>query len=219
MEREDVEQKLQEKANEIQPSEFKELWAGIQPRIEEESKKKKVSFYKVLAPIACCLLVICATLPFIFPKGSDDPTTPPPVYYLNEDLTTVMTDETNFLTAVQTSSVPVVDLSRFDLEACTIFETDTGVLKGGDTNFLDNQDAPTCMIRLKFYAQDVEVSDDLYNECNLNYTTQSGAVIEYKYESTFGKYYIKAEYKTVQYFMEYVGVNETVTQFFETFFQ
>ena len=219
MEREDVEQKLQEKADEIQPPEFKELWAGIQPRIEEESKKKKVSFYKVLAPIACCLLAICATLPFIFPKGSDDPTTPPPVYYLNEDLTTVMTDETNFLTAVQTSSVPVVDLSRFQLESCATFETDKSILKGGATYFLDNQDAPTCMIQLRFYAQDVEVSDDLYNECNLNYTTQSGAIIDYKYDEELSKYYIKAEYKTVQYFMEYVGVNETVTQFFETFFQ
>ena len=161
-------------------------------------------------------------LPFILPKESGEPTTPtlpPPVYYLNDDLTLVNTDEANFLSSIQSSSVPVVDLSRFKSETCTIFETDTGVVKGGRVDFLDSQELPTCMIQLKFYAEDVKVSDIYEDIYDTNYTTQSGAIIEYKYESAFSKYYIKAEYKTVQYFMEYTGVNETVTQFFEMFFQ
>lgn len=223
MERKDVEEKLQEAADEIKTPEFEKLWENIQPQIEKESKRKKsFVFYKVFAPIACCLVAICVALPFILPKENNEPTTPstpPPVYYLNDDLTIVLTDEINFLTAVQNSEVQVVDFSRFKMDSCATFETDAGMLKGGKTNFLDSQEMPTCMIQLKFYAGDVKVSDDLYNECNLNYTTQSGAIIEYKYESAFGKYYIKAEYKTVQYFMEYIGVNETVTQFFEMFFQ
>jgi hypothetical protein len=141
------------------------------------------------------------------------------VYYLNDDLTLVNTDEANFLSSIQSSSVPVVDLSRFKSETCTIFETDTGVVKGGRVDFLDSQETPTCMIQLKFYAEDVKVSDMHYDNFDLGYTTQSGAVIEYKYDADLSKYYIKAEYKTVQYFMEYMGVNETVTQFFEMFFQ
>jgi hypothetical protein len=223
MERKDVEQKLQEAADEIKTPEFEKLWENIRPQIEKESKRKKsFVFYKVLAPIACCLVAICVALPFILPKENNEPTTPstpPPVYYLNDDLTLVTTEENHFLASLQSSSVSVVDLSRFKIQMCTIFETDTGVLKGGRADFLDNQESPTCFINLKFYAGDVKVSDVHYDNFDLNYTTQSGAIIEYKFDGDLNKYYIKAEYKTVQYFMEYIGVNETVTQFFEMFFQ
>jgi hypothetical protein len=225
MERKDVEQKLQESAEEIQIPEFEELWESLQPRIErEKERKKKRNFvlYKLFAPIACCAVAICVALPFILPKESGEPTPPtlpPPVYYLNDDLTIVNTDEANFLSSIQSSSVPVVDFSRFKNEVCAIYTIDTGDVKGGKSNFLDSQEIPTCMIQVKFYAEDVKVSDMHYDNFDLGYTTQSGAVIEYKYDADLSKYYIKAEYKTVQYFMEYTGVNETVTQFFEMFFQ
>lgn len=225
MERKDVEQKLQESAEELQIPEFEELWENLQPRIEREKERKKKRAFilsKVLAPIACCAVAICVALPFILPKESNEPTTPtlpPPVYYLNDDLTIVNTDEANFLTLIQSSSVSVVNLARFKNEVCAIYTVDTGIVKGGKSDFLDSQENPTCVIHLKFYAEDVKVSDIYEDIYDTNYTTQSGAVIEYKYDEDLNKYYIKAEYKMVQYFMEYMGVNETVTQFFEMFFQ
>ncbi|MBQ7370234.1 MAG: hypothetical protein IJW58_04585 [Clostridia bacterium] len=218
MEREEIEKKLQEKANETKIPDFESVWEKIEPRITEQ-KKEPTRWRKFIRPLAvtfACVAITCGiVLPIVLQKP---PVDPPPVYYLNDDLTSVSTVESELLNALQNSTIQVVDLSRFKLDRCFILKTDNGIVKGGRADFLDNQENPTCLIQLKFYDKDVQVSDNHYENLESSYVTQSGAIIEYKHESAFNKFYIKAEYKTVQYFMEYMGATETVTQFFETFF-
>lgn len=218
MEREEIEKKLQEKANETKIPDFESVWEKIEPRITEQ-KKEATRWNKFIRPLAVTFACVAITCGIVLPIAlQKPPVDPPPVYYLNDDLTTVSASETEFLLALQSSTVQVVDLARFKIEVCAIYETDTGIVKGGKAEFLDNEDDPTCLVYVRFYDKDVKVSDTYENVYDTDYVTQSGAIIAYKHESAFNKFYIKAEYKSVQYFMEYMGATETVTQFFETFF-
>lgn len=220
MENKDIEQKLQECAEEIKTPEFEKLWQEIKPRIEEE-KKKKAYWRKIWRPLAAGVACIAITCAIVLPIALRQPINTPndSVLYLNDDLTTVVTDEMEFLSMISGSNMKVVALSRFVLSNCFIFETEEKEVKGGRTDFLDNKDAPTCMIVLKFYSNDVEVSDDYYSNFNAYYTTKLGAVIQYKYDEEVFKAYAKADYNDVQYFIEYTGASEAVTQFFEMFFE
>ena len=183
MENKDVEQKLQECAEEIKTPEFEKLWKEIKPRIEEE-KKKKVYWRKIWRPLATGVACIAITCAIVLPIALRQPINTPndSVLYLNDDLTTLVTSEIEFLSMVNASNMRIVDLSRFIHGKCSIFETEEKEIKGGSTEFLDNNVAPTCMISLKFYSNDVEVSDDYYSNFNAYYTTKSGANIEYKNE-------------------------------------
>ena len=218
MENKEVEEILREKSNETETPDFDKIWEKIQPRIEKE-KKRRFVWRRILLPVACCAVVLGGTLPFVLPQLiHNEPTTPPPVLYLNDDLIVVQTNEETFHQAIESSDVQVVDLTRFKLDTVSILKTDKEVVKGGKAIFLDSQESPTCMIELGFYSADIEVSDKYESVYDTYYTTQSGAVIEYKFDQELSQYHIKAEYNSVQYFMDYTGVNETVTQFFENFF-
>ena len=219
MEKKEVEEILREKSDEIEETpDFNKIWEKIQPRIEKE-KKRRFVWRRILLPVACCAVVLGITLPFVLPQLiHNEPTTPPPVLYLNDDLQNVIVEEAEFHQAIQNSDVQVVDLTRFKLDVCSVFKTETGVVKGGNADFMDSQESPTCVINLDFYGNDVQVSNTNQIVYDTFYTTQSGAVIEYKFDQELSQYHIKAEYNSVQYFMDYTGVNETVTQFFENFF-
>ncbi len=226
MNRKEIEEKLQQEANKIEMPSFESIWEKIEPRIKEideqkeKEKPKKRNLLRPLAVTFACLVVTCLIiLPFALQKPNEKPNDNEIIYYLNDDLIRTPVNTSEFLLSVQGSSIKAVDLSKFKIETSSIYKTDTGIVKGGELAFLDSEETPTCMIDLKFYDNDVQVTDTNENIYDTNYTTQSGATIEYKYDNELDKFYIKAEYKTVQYFMEYTGVNETVTQFFETFFE
>ena len=216
----EIEEKLQDGAGNIKMSEFDKLWQQLKPRIEQEIQKKirRRKIWRTLATSVACVLITCSVALSI---ALSKPTSPSKdtVLYLNSDLTAVPQDKTSFLMAINNSGLEVVDLSRFELDVCSVFQTEDKKVKGGKSEFLDSKENPTCIVLLKFYSNDVEVSDDYYNVLDMYHTTQSGATIGYRHESSFNKYYVKAEYKSMQYYMEYVGIGDTITQFFEMFFE
>ena len=107
---------------------------------------------------------------------------------------------------------------RFELDGCALFATDKGVIKGGKADFLDSIQQPTCMLKMKFYDKDVKVSDNNENLYDTYWVSSKGAQVQYKYDTALSSSYIKAEYKKVQYYIEYTGARETLTAFLETFF-
>ena len=211
----EVEEKLKQKAQEGTPPPFEQVWKGApQPT-------KTISFWKKwFRPLVLATAGVAVACAIVLPIALRKPNAPAntDIYYQDDGLVKMTADKDTFLKAVQNSKISVVDLSRFPLDSCFIFETDTKVVKGGKVTFLDSEEAPTCLINLKFYNYDVQV-DEEEQVYDTYYTTKTGAILEYKYDEAFGKYYIKGEYKKVQYFMEYTGVNEMLTQFFENFFQ
>lgn len=211
----EVEEKLKQKAQEGTPPPFEQVWKGApQPT-------KTISFWKKwFRPLVLATAGVAVACAIVLPIALRKPNAPAntDIYYQDDGLVRTAVEETVFLEAVKNSTIQIVDLTRFQLNSCATYETDKSILKGGKTEFLDSQEQPTCMINLKFYNYDVQV-DEQEQIYDTYYTTQTGANIEYVYDTEISQYIIKAEYKKVQYFMEYTGVNEMLTQFFENFFQ
>ncbi len=238
MTNEELEQKLQEAANEIEPRDFDEIWREIEPIVTKPPQEKKKFFWKRWTPLFATLgvAIICAVaIPVALSQGDNtgnssqssetesadsDISLPPEEVYLEDELFTSLVTETEFYQYIGQTDMQLLDLTKFTATSCFISKTGDDIVKGGALELLDNADAPTCVIALKFYDKNIEVSEGTNVSYNANYTTESGAVVAYTCSEVNGaiKYYAKAEYKDLQYYLEYTTVADEGTAFFDTLF-
>ncbi len=120
-----------------------------------------------------------------------------------------------------------VQLAGFNKEEVQIVNTvvwrETGEVKGGIVEVCDNYDAPTYILQVRFFEDDVQgfhTFGEFDKTCLVNGTT-----VEYyiKEENTFPEedvynYIIKANYKGVNYSLDYLCYGENIMPFLSEFF-
>lgn len=242
MTNEELERKLQEAADQIQPRDFKEVWSGIGPQIKRKKKAERRRVLRRWIPAvtsAACVLVGCVfamravyqnslqveTPPEAPPASTvtDPPVSEPPmeeVYFADDLFFEGDLQDDEFDRIIEQTDMQLIVLTDYCITQANICKTENGIVKGGVLELLNSADNPTCVMRLKFYDADVEVSENEEIVYDQQYTTTSGAVVEYVVEDLGGarKYCVKTVYKDLQYFLEYTTVSDAGTQFFEELF-
>lgn len=210
----EIEQKLQESADKIDVRDFDEIWQEIGPRIAIEQKKRRIRWW---LPIAASFLAIAMTAAIVLPQvvnGNDEE-----IRYLDSELERKAVQRMEFFAAMEQSDLEVVDLSSYEFLRSFIYHTDDEQIKGGAVEAYKEQAGVVHYFILNFYDASVEVSDGNFSNYNLSYTTEIGVNIDYKYNPTDNFYFVTAEYKNVDYYMQYTPGGGEITEFFEEFFQ
>ncbi len=210
----EIEQKLQESADKVEVRDFDEIWQEIGPRIAAEQKKRRVRWW---LPIAASFLAVAVTAAIVLPQvvnGNDKE-----IRYLDSELEKKVVDKTDFFTYIDQSDLEIVDLFSFEFFNASIYHTIDDQTKGGYIEAYKEQAGIVYYFILNFYDTSVEFSDASFSGFNLSYTTKTGLSIDYKYNDVYGLYYIQAEYKNVDYYMQYTPGGGEITEFFEEFFQ
>ena len=221
----EIEQKIQESADNIEMRNFEEIWEEIGPQIAAESRKKPIKWKKWM-PIAASFLCITVAgsiaLPFILPnifsKGNNSSSSDE-IRYLDTELEMRVVQSADFFKAIQDSNLEVVNLYSFDFLTSYIYHLSNDETKGGYVEAYKEQAGIVHYFILKFYDTSVEYSDPHFSDFDLSYKTQMGVGIDYKYSEKQGLYYAQAEYKNVNYYMQYTPCGGEITEFFEEFFQ
>ncbi len=214
--------KLKEETQKIELRDFSQVWSEIQDRIEEpqveQEKPVKTRIKRfwatLMSGVAACLILVCAVcIPLMLNKPDD-----PMVFYVDE-LTQTAVSENQFYSDITSSGIAVVDLTRYTGQGFRIIKTSDNFIKGGKIEFFKEVNTSAYLIDLKFYSNDVVVSEDTI-VYDLTYTV-NGATIEYTLTSDDGGFWIydvKANYNSVNYFMNITALNQDVTLFFNEFF-
>ena len=212
----EIEQKLQESADKVEVRDFDEIWQEIGPRIVAEQKKRRIRWRRWL-PIAASFLAVAVTAAIVLPQvvnGNDEE-----IRYLDSELEKKVVDKTDFFTYIDQSDLEIVDLSSFEFLRSTIYHTDDEQIKGGAVEAYKEQAGNVHYFILYFYDTSVEFSDINFSNCDVSYITKQGVNIDYKYNQTDNFYFATAEYKNVDYYMQYTPGGGEITEFFEEFFQ
>ena len=227
MTKEELEQKIQEGADNVGLRDFDKVWQEIEPKIAEKPIKKRESFWR-WAPIAvscvCVAVGVCLALPYIFSNDSissdsGSASDSSEVRYLDTELHQKEVQSTEFYMEIEQSDLSVVDLSSFEFFNSFIYYDDNQIVKGGSVELYKEKEGKNYYFILDFYDINVEISNESFTGLELSYKTTQGAEISYKYKEVDNIYLISAEYQNVNYYMEYTDNGEDITQFFEEFFQ
>ena len=221
----EIEQKIQESADNIEMRNFEEIWEEIGPQIATESRKKPIKWKKWM-PIAASFLCITVAgsiaLPFILPnvfsKGNNSSSSDE-IRYLDTELEMRVVQSADFFKEIKDSNLKIVDLTSFEFLRSFIYHTNDEQIKGASVEAYKEQAGIVHYFILKFYDTSVEYSDLNFSDFDLSYKTQMGVGIDYKYSEKQGLYYAQAEYKNVNYYMQYTPGGGEITEFFEEFFQ
>ena len=219
----EIEQKIQESADKIEMRNFEEIWGEIGPQIAAESRKKPIKWKKWM-PIAASFLCITVAgsiaLPFILPfnKGNNSSSSNE-IRYLDTELEMRVVQSADFFKAIKESNLEVVNLSSFDFLTSYIYHLSNDETKGGYVEAYKEQAGIMHYLILNFYDTSVEYSDPNFSDFDLFYTTKMGLNIDYKHSQEYDVYYAQAEYKNVNYYMQYTPGGGEITEFFEEFFQ
>lgn len=214
---EEIENKLQESADNIKMRKFSEVWKEIEPELAP--KKKKFPLKKWLPAVAsfCLILAVSITLPLVLRKEK-------PTRYYFEDLGLKSVQEDEFYSELKKAQIDCVDFSDYYVESYALFQTQSFQTKGGGIDAYDNPDELTMIIGINFFDSSINIVEELYADYQLSYSV-NGANIRYKlaeYAEEDGvetyNYLIKAEYRNVTYIIDFTSLSDNVITFFDTLF-
>ena len=221
----EIEQKIQESADNLEMRSFDEIWQEIGPQITAEQKKRNVK-WKRWMPLAASflgvVLVGAAALPFILPNlqnGGGDNSSSEGMRYLDSELERTAVEKTEYFMLIEQSNMSAVDLSSFEFLSSFVYHTADKEIKGAIIEAYKEQAGILHYFILTFYDTDVEYSDHNFSDFNLSYTTKQGRLIDYKYIEEDNVYFVTTEYKSINYYMQYTLGGGEITEFFEEFFQ
>ena len=219
MEDKEIEKLLQDSADNIPTRDFSEIWDNIKDVIEKEQPPKKapaITFKRLLPIILSACLVLCCAIGI--PVYLHYVNLPTEIIYYEDELGEDPVSQTEFLYGLSETNVEFIDFSKYSLSECVLYKTtDKEEVKGGKVDVADNS---SFIAKLKFYHKSVKLdqADVTYDN---NYTTTGGVVTEYKLassESGIYVYKIKANYKSVNYFIELTCFSQDITPFLNNFF-
>lgn len=219
----EIEQKIQESADNIEMRSFDEIWQEIGPQITAEKRRiRRKRWMPIAASFLGVALVGAAALPFILPNlqnGGGDNSSSEEMRYLDSELERTAVEKTEYFMLIEQSNMSAVDLSSFEFLSSFVYHTTNKETKGALIEAYKEQSGIVHYFILKFYDRNVEYTEPNFSDFDLSYTTKMGLDIDYKLDETYNIYYIQTEYKNVDYYMQYTLGGGEITEFFEEFFQ
>lgn len=228
MEDKEIEKKLKEGADNIEIRDFSLVWNDIKSKILPQ-KKKRSHWLPIAASVASIVISCSVIIPFAL-QPNDNPITneeqgtgPSEQVYFLDELLLVETTSEDFLNQLTSASIDIIDISKYVISSSYLFKTAEQNIKGGRVELTDDLDLATFYLTVDFYDKSVKVDELLNKQYDFNYSINN-AIIQYSIKESYPEdgiyiYDIKANYNSVNYFMEYTCFTEDVKPFFNEFFK
>lgn len=220
MDNKELEKKLEKSVEKIPVRDFSEVWEEIKDRVEPTKKNRFFRWTPVVATVAGLAVVCSIVIPIVINQNQPEN---PPKTYLESELLSEEVEIQEFLSQISSSELDLVNLSLYSLSSTYLLKTTDSIVKGGQMELVDNLDSPTFYLNIIFYHKTVQVNETQKIEYEVDYTTTNGAVTEYRLKDSYPEYQIyvydiKANYNSVNYYMEYTCSTEDITPFLNSFF-
>lgn len=222
MEDKELEQELEKRVDNIEVRDFSLVWNDIRGRV---SSKKRINKHRLIGWVVStaalvCLSVACSIiLPMVIIKNNEEPEST----YFMEELGTVAIEETRFYEELTKANIQHVDFSRYIGSYHVLFQTQDQQTKGGSIELTDDLDNATFILDVQFYDDKIKETSAGPNEFDLNYEI-NGAIIYFRIKEAYPEdswyvYELKANYNSVNYYMEYTCFTEDIKPFLNEFFK
>jgi hypothetical protein len=228
MEDKEIEKRLQDGADNIEVRDFSLVWKDIKPKIVPQ-KKKRFHWLPIAASVAS-VVVACSIIIPIALQPHDQPSTgdnqgagsSEQVYFLDELFLTETTSE-DFLNQLTSASINIIDINEYVITSSYLFKSPTQSVKGGRVELTDDLDLSTFYLTVDFYDKSVKIDELLNKSYDFDYSVND-AMIQYKIKETYPEdgiyiYDIRANFNSVNYFMEYTCFTEDIKPFLDEFFK
>ena len=179
MKEKEIEQFLQEKADEIEIRDFESVWGEVKDKIVVKKKQRRK--WKWISIAACFVGVITAGM-FILPNvvsNQPDNLEEPEIIFLSEQLSSAAVTENDFYENFNAANINCIDVSNYDVLNYALFYTENQEVKGGTLDFCDNEENPSYFVILHIYDKSVQFPKNLYNDYTLSVETSNGANVQY----------------------------------------
>ena len=217
MQDKELEELLQQEADQVKLRDFSQVWEEIKGEIELPVKpKKKFSWKKKFSIIlASATVLVCAVFaPFVI-KGL----TPQEEVYFVDGLQTQIVTSQEMLEGLSQAQIIHVDLKDYVLSDTKLYVSEDLQVKGAEMMFMDDENNPTFFATMQIYDDSVnlDVNSDNYD----NSKKVNSADVKYKLKQESSGLYDYSVYATcngVQYVIEYTGVGNNLDNFLNKFF-
>lgn len=224
MKEKEIEQFLQEKADEIEIRDFQLVWDEIKDKtFVKKKQRRKWKWISIAASFVGVIIAGMLILPNVVPNQPDNSEEPEIIFYA-EQLRSVAVGENEFYENFNAASINCIDVSNYDVLNYALLYTENQKVKGGTLDFCDNEENPSYFVVLQTYDKNVQFPKNLYNDYTLSLETSSGANVQYKldtYSEEDGLYVYRAKavFNSASYLVEYNTFENNPTQFFEELFK
>ena len=222
MENKEIEQELKKKVENVEVRDFSLVWKDIEERV---SPKKSANNRRLMRWIASAAALVCLTVAcsILLPRFIDQNNGTPEKTYFMDDLGSFSLDETQFYQGLMAGNINHVDFSRYISSCYALFQTEDHQTKGGSIQLTDNIDNPTFILCVQFYDDKVKEQSSEANKYDLN-CEANGVTVYYRVkeaypEESYYVYQMKANYNSVNYYMEYTCFTEDIQPFLTEFFK
>lgn len=232
MQENDIETELKNSADKITMKSFPERWDTIKDRVLKEethqeglaidmvlvspdgeavyrvSNKRRKLLIFLLSLFFSCVLILAIVLPLTLRKKE--------MSFLNyNDLGKVNVSEEQFFKDINNVGYEVLDFSKFEIYSYIILTTDDSQVKGGIVQI--NNDDLGYFLEIAFYdntvllkEEDSDYEDYVVNTTHIKYLT--------KFDEEIFTTYAYANYKNLNYRIEYISLENNCTSIFEELF-
>ena len=215
MQDKELENLLQEKADNVKMRDFSQVWDEIKGEIEVSKPQKKFVWKKWLpATLASAFLVLCIALSQIIINSLK----PAPEVFFTEELRKEVVSETDMFNGLAQANISHADMSDFYFINTFLYYTENMQVKGACVDFYSI--ACHCAGLMDLYDSSVDLNLDFENLYDSSYKVSSTNVLyKFKQENAgMYEYSIYAVHNKVQYVIEYTGTTNDVTNFLTEFF-
>ena len=215
MQKKNLEEILQQKADQVETRDFSEIWSDIKDTVNKTENLKrfqwKKSFSLALASVA---VVACIALTPIIINGLKP--APEQVYFI-DGLESKPATEQEMFNGLSQAQINHVDLSNYIISGTILYWTEDLQIKGAE--FVLNNDPTTFIALIQLCDSDVDMEID-FEELYDSSIQVNSVDVKYKLKSSSGTYdySVYAVKNGVQYVIEYTGLTDNLTDFLNEFF-
>ena len=215
MQKKNLEEILQQKADQVETRDFSEIWSDIKDTVNQPEKPKRFQWKKSFSlSLASVAVLVCVVLTPIIINGLKP--APEQVYFI-DGLKGQPATEQEMLDGLSQEQVNHVDLSKYNLGDTKLYVTETLEVKGAE--FTLNNDPATFIALTQIYDTDVDLKIEFASAYDSSIQVNS-VDVKYKLKSSSGtyNYSVYAVKNGVQYVIEYTGLTDNLTDFLNEFF-
>ena len=218
----ELEKELENSIDNIEVRDFSLVWDDIKDKVKpkKHTRRSLIMRWGTVAASFFCLLMACSIiLPIVIKQNTKESD----VTYFMEQLGAVSVEEKQFYEELNKEDIKHVDFSRYVGNFYVLLQTEDYKTKGGSIELSDDLENPTFLLTLQFYDDRVKGESIASPEFNLNYEV-NGGIIYYRIKESYPEeswyiYELRANYNSVNYYMEYMCFTEDIKPFLDEFFK
>ena len=219
MDNREIENKLQESADNIEVRDFSQVWEDIKYQVKPIKEKRRISWLPKVA--AFVGIIICAVFVPIIINQINKTNIPEEVIYFDDELHTETVPTNEFSQQLLSENIVIVDTSDYFIMSSYILKTTDGIIVGGRLELVDDVNNSTFYSIVNIYSKSVQLTEN--EEVNYDIYTINNQTINYRIKEAYPSdniyvYEISTEYKGMNYRIEHTCSDEDIKPFLNEFF-